>query len=160
MTQKGLLRTLLFQIFLSSPELTPVVTRKKWEALHLFKENDLSWELYKLTTAVKLASRGASQDYKLCLFVDGLDEFDGDHKALIDLFRELSTNHAVKLCVSSRPRVVFQDTFECKPSLMLQDLTYRDIKHYVSSHTSNDQGFKLLQLGQPEYAGQLVENIV
>jgi len=29
-------------------------------------------------------------DTKLCLFVDSLDEFDGDHKALIRLFRDVT----------------------------------------------------------------------
>ena len=92
--------------------------------------------------------------------VDGLDEFDGDLKHLIRLFKDILMNGNIKVCVSSRPWVEFEDAFKNKPSLMLQDLTYTDIKHYVSATFEGDSGFAQLCRREPQYAAQLIEDIV
>jgi hypothetical protein len=44
--------------------------------------------------------------------------------------------------------------------LMLQDLTYTDIKYYVTSRLEHDEGFELLRKREPTYATKLVESIV
>lgn len=98
---------------------------------------------------------------KLCLFIDGLDEFDGNHDFLIRLLKDiLTTNHNVKLCVSTRPWDIFADAFHHSASLRLQDLTYEDMKSYTSSELHADPRFALLQERESEYAQDLVENIV
>jgi hypothetical protein len=42
---------------------------------------------------------------KICLLVDGLDEFDDDHGEIIQFFKRVvdSSKNDVKVCVSSRP---------------------------------------------------------
>ncbi|KUJ13754.1 uncharacterized protein LY89DRAFT_752926 [Mollisia scopiformis] len=100
-----------------------------------------------------------SQDAKLVLFVDGLDEFEGKHDDLIYLFQDLIANKNIKVCVSSRPWVQFEDAFEHQPSLTIDTLTYPDIKHYVSSKFHGNPGFTQLSLREPDFANQLVENV-
>jgi AAA ATPase domain len=160
MQQEGLLRTLLVQILGQIPHLIQTATPRRWEALCLINEDPLDWSNKELQQMLRLAIKNLAEDEKLCLFVDGLDEFDGDHGALVSLFKELVQNPSVKLCVSSRPWLVFEDAFQHTPSLRLQDLTYSDIKLYVSSHMDKDLGFELLSKREPAYASELVENIV
>jgi hypothetical protein len=51
---------------------------------------------------------------KICLFVDGLDEYDGDHTEIADLFQTVVLSQDVKVCLSSRPLHTFEtDSGQC-----------------------------------------------
>lgn len=160
MTQKGLFLSLLFQILRQAPELIPSVSPTRWEALCLFNDNAREWMEQELHQMLRLATEKLSQHSKICLFVDGLDEFNGSPDDLIILFKDLIANRNVKLCVSSRPWVEFEDAFKHGPSLRLQDLSYPDIKHYVTAHFNDNSGFVQLCKREPGFADQLVNNIV
>ena len=162
MTQAGLIRSLLHQILVWAPELAPHISPKRWEALCLFNE-DFSddWSDHELEHLMRSAMNHLPDKMKLCLFIDGLDEFDGNHDVLIRLLKDtLAINHNVKLCVSSRPWDIFADAFHHSASLRLQDLTYEDMKSHTSSKLHADPRFVLLQERESEYAQNLVENIV
>jgi hypothetical protein len=47
---------------------------------------------------------------KFCFFVDGLDEYEGDHRDIIQIMDVLSASTKMKICVSSRPWSIF---FRC-----------------------------------------------
>ena len=38
-----------------------------------------------------------------CFFIDGLDEYDGDHVELIRLLQDFSQPNNIKICASNRP---------------------------------------------------------
>ncbi|KAF2095990.1 hypothetical protein NA57DRAFT_59051 [Rhizodiscina lignyota] len=163
MTQAGLFRTILAQILDQAPDVTAMAMPKRWEALCLFGEHTTlnhDWTEQELRNSLLSVTRALQHDTRLCLFVDGLDEFDGNHNSLISLFKEICATSSVKLCVASRPWVIFEDGFKHKPSLRLQDLTYPDIKLYISSHFIDDEGFALLLQRERAYAEQLIENII
>lgn len=160
MSQRGLLLSLLYQLIQQVPYLIPTISPKRWEALCLFNDDRKEWSNQELHRTLRAAAREISQNMKLCLFVDGLDEFDGKHSDLIHLFQDLIQDSKVKVCVASRPWVIFEDAFQHKPSMMLQDLTYSDIKSYVMSSFQDDSGFTQLQRREPEYGDQLIENVV
>lgn len=160
MTQAGLLRTLLAQIVETAPDLLPTIFPSRWEMLFHFDEVFGDWKEYELRHVMRLVATKLGEHTKLCLFVDGLDEFDGDHSELISLFQDLLVNPAIKLCVASRPWVVFEDAFAQAPSLMLQDFTYPDIKNYVASRFYTDPSFALLRQRDQSYAERLVEKVV
>lgn len=162
MTQAGLVRSLLDQILVWAPELVSRISPKRWEVLCLFNEDSSDrWSDHELEQMMRLAMIHLPNDTKLCLFIDGLDEFDGNHDVLIRLLKNtLATNHNVKLCVSTRPWDIFADAFHHNASLRLQDLTYEDMKSYTSSELHADPRFALLQERESEYAQDLVENIV
>ena len=160
MSQKGLLLSLLFQILEQCPEFWPLVSPSGWESLCLFNLYPPEWTEQELHTMLRTATHRIPEDSKLFLFVDGLDEFDGNLNDLIDLFKDTIKNSNVKVCVSSRPWVEFEDAFEHRPSLKLEDLTYTDIKSYVSGSFQKDSNFARLCIREPEYAAQLVEEVV
>ncbi|KAI0432913.1 hypothetical protein F5Y09DRAFT_300773 [Xylaria sp. FL1042] len=160
-SQGSLFRSLLFQLLRKRPNLIQRVAPQVWEAWCLFGwpktaylEEDLRDMLYNL---IKILVE--EEKSKVCLFVDGLDEYDGDHHELISICQTLSQLQNVKICVSSRPWIVFEDAFNQAPNLMLQDFTYPDIKSFVVSKFSENAGFKRLQLREGTYADTLLENI-
>ncbi|ETS76293.1 hypothetical protein PFICI_11680 [Pestalotiopsis fici W106-1] len=160
-SQRGLFQSLLFQILKRHPGLLPKIAPRIWEAYASFGldmniEREKSLDEMLLSAIRELVEQ---QGKKVCLFVDGLDEYRGDHLKLIAIFRSFLLLPNVKICVSSRPWVVFEDNFSTAPSLMLQDFTYPDIQHFVTSQLSQNDGFARLQLREPEYATTLIDNI-
>lgn len=159
-TRTGLLRSLLYQILRREPELIPSVSPSRWESMFLFGVHE-PWKDVELEVALTTTVQSLKSDSRICFFVDGLDEFDGAHDSLLSLLQNLLRNNIhVKCCVASRPWVLFQDAFETKPHLRIESLTYNDIKHYVTSKFTFDPEFSKLQVLQPEFASQLIENII
>ncbi|KAK4211350.1 hypothetical protein QBC37DRAFT_14308 [Rhypophila decipiens] len=160
-SRRALFQSLLMQILKRFPNLVVEIAPAVWETACLF-ESTISnpWpeeDLYKLLlSATKVLSR---KGFKTCFFIDGLDEFDGDPTMLIQVCRKLLEIPNVKLCVSSRPWLVFEDAFKQAPNLLLQDLTYPDIKHFVVSSFSDNEGFRRLRLREPLYAESLMDQI-
>lgn len=67
----------------------------------------------------------------VCLFIDGLDEFEGPQGVIADLVTSFPRRRTVKACVSSRPFNVFENAFEGFSSLKLQDFTFDAIRTFV-----------------------------
>jgi hypothetical protein len=100
---------------------------------------------------------------KMCLFVDGLDEYecpDKIHADITSFFVDLAKSPGIKICLSSRPWLVFEDAFRSAPSLRLQDLTSRDITRYVDDKITNHDRMADLRSISPEDAESLVQEIV
>ena len=96
----------------------------------------LEWTGPELTSGfLRLLDTGLSQA-KVCFFVDGLDELDGDHESMIRFFRDLGTGKhvsQVRLCLSSRPWEVFERAFaRSVTNLRLQELILGDLTQYAS----------------------------
>ena len=113
------------------PDLMPVIissmgpTQPRLQQLPTWTEPRLC------ATLEHLLSNGLEK-HRLCIFIDGLDEFDGDYNILLDLVRNLRQSTKVKFCLSSRPYRAFEDEFGSSAMLKLQDLTEPDIRKYVS----------------------------
>jgi hypothetical protein len=67
---------------------------------------------------------------RLAIFIDGIDEFDGDHREMATFLRSLASHH-VKLIISSRPLNTCLHSLSGCPTLRLHDLTRRDMTAYV-----------------------------
>ena len=159
MSEHGLLRSLLFQILSKFPNLFPRLFPGKWESANFFRSSDGEWSLEEFRTALNRLSTDR-YGLKLCLFVDGLDEFGGNHMSLAKLLLEVGSSQHVKICVASRPWNEFEDVFDMSPSLLLQSLTYNDIKHFTTSRFHQDRYFSELEAQEPRYATELIESVV
>ncbi|KAL9093959.1 MAG: hypothetical protein Q9165_003629 [Trypethelium subeluteriae] len=92
--------------------------------------------------------------------IDGLDEFYGDCKDLDDfLLSNLSSEGNVKLCVASRPWLVFEDAFQRRPSLRMEALIRKDINLSASEKLHEGVMFTHLQKLDPKNASQLIEDV-
>jgi len=86
-----------------------------------------------MLAAIRNFVRESRGSFKIFLLIDGLDEFDGNDAQrleVIDLLREVASSGTSKVCVSSRPWLIFQDEFESCPQLKLENLTRLDIQSY------------------------------
>lgn len=165
-SQSGLLRALLYQVLSSHPELLSLVFPELWAKRYTDSIEGFSYSFSQALTLRRLASafRKLTQQtmvpLKMCFLVDGLDEFYGDHEELAALFKVATTSPTVKICVSSRPWVIFEQIYGAGPSLRLQDLTYHDIKHYVNSKFSRNPAFGRMEANDPDTGALLREEVI
>ncbi|KAI8947879.1 hypothetical protein F4801DRAFT_604999 [Xylaria longipes] len=124
-SEEGLLRSLLYQILLEHPENTQHVFPTRWQTASnlLDRTGTVVWSTKELLDAFLSLPSILGKDC-LCIFIDGLDEYNGEHDDLISIIKSLGTASNVKMCVSSRPWLDFSDAFSSSPwKLYLQDLT-------------------------------------
>lgn len=112
-----------------------------------------------LIKTFKTLLRQHGRSMKLCFFVDGLDELDRDHTALVESIQELVSSSGAKFCVSSRPWLCFEDAFGHGPHLLLESLTYSDIVQYISNKFHENRRFVVLKRQDRRYAQQLIDEI-
>ncbi|ERS98094.1 hypothetical protein HMPREF1624_04873 [Sporothrix schenckii ATCC 58251] len=84
---------------------------------------------------------------------------DGHHE-IADLVCKLSQFENVRLCVSSRPLLVFRDTFESFPSVELHSLTTNDIRSYVTDRLNGNQSLMELNVLRPSFALDVEKEIL
>ncbi|KAI1463885.1 uncharacterized protein F4812DRAFT_463213 [Daldinia caldariorum] len=161
----GLLKTLLLECLSEMPELVPCVTPRRWTFRKIFNNPhesiDPPWSIAELQEAFHALATEAGESCVVALFMDGLDEFSGGHKELLDF---ISTIHEhgrgwVKICVSSRPWPVFEDSFKNNPKLRLEDLTKQDIEYYIRSNFESHVGFQELKATYEAEAEHLIHSI-
>jgi hypothetical protein len=152
-THTGLLRALLHGILEQYPELIPAVFPKLYCARARLDE-DCAPQYIELKEAFALMVKKSSF-LKIAIFIDGIDEFDGDHQDMATFLRSLSSTD-LKLVVSSRPLNACLGALEGCPSLRLQDLTRPDMEHYVDEKLS----FHPLMIQSPEQASLLATELM
>lgn len=165
-SQTGLLRSLLHQVLSEYPDMIATAFPTLWERLVGMSTKErikfkLDWSVEELLDAFREFTRLAAGKMKVCLFVDGLDEFDGNHEMIIHFFREMSEKKGLKLCLSSRPWAVFERAFESSvPNLKLQDVSFDDMFQFVSDKLMLHKDVKTaLQLSVKDTL-RLVQNTV
>lgn len=162
MSLEGLYRSLLLGVCQQCPDLIPDLFPLQWNLLANGPRAGTSSEGLIDVRAIidafaRLVAMDVSSRYRMCFFIDGLDEYTGDnvdYRALAETIRQLGESRSVKLCVSARPYEEFLDTFEKSQTLHLHALTSQDITKY-----SRDS-FKTLQRSNLSNDQQLVETVV
>ena len=127
----GLLRSLVYQLIAETPELA-LVLAKPIGSSEQRSHQIPTWTEQRLRTVLKDLLSDRLQYYHFCIFIDGLDEFEGHHASLLSLIRTLGESTSIKFCLSSRPEQLYRDELRSSPMLRLQDLTESDIRTYVS----------------------------
>jgi len=159
MSLLGLLRTLLCDTLYACPSLIPDVFPSRWAQTSLVGEAVQPWTEEELLSAFSLTVARLAERCKICLFIDGLDEFSGRHEQLLQVVNHALSLKNVKICLASRPWPIFDDAYGRRANLMLQNLTFDDIKRYATANLCSSRGFEALRRSEPSYASQLVERI-
>ena len=129
---KGLIRGLLYCLLSESPDLIPTAFPVQWDMSSYREKIVFEQQEIKAAFDTIISSQQAHRDYKFAFFIDGLDEFEGNHAELIRKLHKWTKNFQhVKICVSSREWAIFQESFGDCPKWKLQDLTYSDIQRFV-----------------------------
>ncbi|KAL8350112.1 hypothetical protein RB601_001392 [Gaeumannomyces tritici] len=160
MSQEGLPRSILHDALSQRPSPVPKILARRWQRSQLFGSDLRPWEPEELSQAFETLVATAGEDgFRVCLFVDGLDEFDGDHWELIELFKLAISFTNVKACLASRPWAVFEEAFMHRPSLRLEVMTYPNIVGFVDSSFQSSSGFVALRRREPAFSDTQIGNI-
>lgn len=128
----GLLRCILYDYLRQCPTVAPYVfptLSANMMAGHQGVKT-MDWKRDDLLQAFHRLAVIDTKSAHLCLFIDGLDEYQGDYEDLIEIVQHLS-RLKIKICVASRPWNVFEGSFGSLPQLRMQDLNRSDIEIYV-----------------------------
>ncbi|EPE09112.1 nacht nucleoside triphosphatase [Ophiostoma piceae UAMH 11346] len=143
---KGMLLRLLFDVLQHQPELAQDVFGARFQnwntgysAEVLATRGEDAWTIKELATALESLTENKDLGIRICFFIDGLDEYDGDHFELCRVLKNMKFSGNVKLCVSSRPWNVFEQAFGADQARMIHvhELTWNDIKVFAEHHLQN-----------------------
>ncbi|KAI0414753.1 hypothetical protein F5X98DRAFT_348474 [Xylaria grammica] len=138
----GLFQSLLYQILKSAPDLILSVCQG-----HLDHE---LWELEDLKNVFKQIARRTEVDAKFCFFIDGLDEYDGEEKDIINLLGELSASRHIKICTSSRPGRQYERFLQSyNRKFDIAHFTKGDMRRYISAHLQASENWRRLVQSEP-----------
>ena len=126
---QGLLQSLLHTVLSACPQamFTACPSRR------LAYLQDEPWTVAELLETITRITTLVQLTHKFCLFVDGLDEYDGYHRDVNDVLKGFSEHPNIKIILSSRPWNVFEDTFgqDDASKIYLHELTSQDISLYI-----------------------------
>lgn len=152
----GLIRGLISSIIQQNPHLARVLFPRLWDP----KDPQSSPITARMELGDKEVLRAfdrltqerlVSEQYRICFFIDGLDEFDESHGyTCYDLtlklkkWIDISAGH-IKFCLSSRMLPVFNDAFDASQRVTIQRFTRGDIQQLVKQKLEDNDQFKKLQ---------------
>lgn len=157
--QEGLARALLYNIISADRSLIPLLLPNMWREAFINNRRDLSVPSpTEMATAFQTLGK-TTISRRFCIFIDGLDEYEGDYRIGIDTLKRLAINPNIKFVVSSRPITVCMEAFSSMPKLFMQDLNRRDIISYAQDAVGNHPKMQDLLTGHPEQAAILLRDL-
>ena len=168
---EGFLREVLYQMIHHQKQLFVIIYSifariliQKGEPTNSSHSLAGGWTLKNLQDALELIGRKSTNEVSICLFVDALDEHDGNHRELVLILRkiaQLTDNPAfrVRLALAGRPENVFKTAFQGCPGFSIHEYTTDDIRHYAEDRIKADMAGEL-SIEYEEGLKKLVENIV
>jgi hypothetical protein len=160
---EGLYRSILFETLIQCPELIPNVFPRAYRSFSKANADESIDELFFRPSDIQkaftdLMTRSPQPGYRVCLFIDGLDEYGGenvselDHQRLADALVTWAAHRDVKILASSRPHRQFEDTFSDERRIRLHELTRSDIVLAGRQMFEKDKSFARPEV-QACYAG-------
>ncbi|KAI0893057.1 hypothetical protein F4806DRAFT_505264 [Annulohypoxylon nitens] len=149
-SQTGLLRSLLLDILSLRPEmitlLFPNICR---DIISKRLLGDIEFTHTELKVAFEHLVKHVPGDLRICFFIDGIDEYTGDHNDICEIFSKVTKNPSIKALLSSRPIPACVYRLGEYPRLRLQDLTFNDIEIYTSERLKAHSIMKGMERGEP-----------
>lgn len=126
---EGMFRSLLFQLVDQIPHVAAHIASDPSTANLDIRHNLLSVR----EMAQLMQSCISSVDTRMCIFVDGLDEYRGSYTDLVDTLVLLADGTRVKLCLASRPEPEIVHTLQKFPNLKMQNYNHDTIANYAEA---------------------------
>jgi hypothetical protein len=129
---QGLLQSLLYEVLQDLPSLISTVCAERWKTVIPVRP----WDIDELSEALHGTLRLTQHRACFSVFVDGLDEYEGDIHEFLRVLNGFMRYPNIKFCLSSRPWNIFEDNYghDKDRKLYLQDLTKQDISNYTCSN--------------------------
>jgi hypothetical protein len=167
-SQAGLLLSLLYTIFTEEvcllkevfPELYEQLLKNTISSLERLGERWHKWSVTELDEILQRLTCMTVSRKRFCFFIDGLDEFSGHDAEIAAFVLKIAHFPNVKVCVSSRPLMVFEQEFESCKKLRLHELTRKDIQSYIHYELSRHRRFAEVSSSAPEETYELTRKIL
>jgi hypothetical protein len=149
-SQEGLWRSILYTVAKSERKLASAIfaDRACDDGQTLTQVRNQQWARHDLISALSLlVAQLETQKIAICLFIDGLDEYQGDEMMLVAELRQLLVSPYIKICASSRPRNLFEEAFgyeDYQWKLALHLLTQDDMVQLARTRLHADDAFREL----------------
>ena len=159
MSREALLQTILHMSLQNDKPTLMRLFDQRWQQFIAFGggREPFTWE--ELCRAFETMISAPTSARTFLFLVDGLDEFDGETKELVDLVLKAAKHMHVKVCTASRPWTVFSDAFGGRPHLFLERFTQSDIYNYITASLANSKHYTTLSKYEPDQAAVLVTEI-
>ncbi|KAE8453313.1 hypothetical protein EG329_011380 [Mollisiaceae sp. DMI_Dod_QoI] len=142
---EGLLYRILYQLMIRERKLAklvlPIVASQLKVASQLdvpsrLEPRRITWTLHDLRQALDIVFTQTQVPLRILLFLDALDEFDGEPQTIADFVKDLvrprpGSATELKICCSSRPWNVFRDAFSDLVGCKVHEHTKEDIRRYI-----------------------------
>ena len=112
-----------------------------------------------LTKAFQTLMSSTLPRLKICFFVGGIDEYEGERIDICEMFSQAESSTSVKILLSSRPIPACVDAFTNCPQLSLQYLTEGDIQTYVQDKLGHHPLLAQMDFTQRAATGQINHSI-
>ena len=153
-SQAGLLLSLLHTIFTEEvyllketlPELYEQLSKSTIGSLDRLGERWHKWSVTELDDILQRLTCMTVSRKRFCFFIDGLDEFSGHGAEIAAFVLKIAQFPNVKVCVLSRPLMVFEQEFESCKKLRLHELTREDIQSYIHYELGPAQALRRSEL--------------
>ena len=179
----GFLREILYQILRQRRSLFPIIfplfrLNRPSSSMRdigseggkedILKPNDdqinYNWSPSVLQDALFSIACKSVVDVNICIFVDALDEHDGNHRDLLsalDRLTRLTGNNffRLRLCLAGRQENIFKDAFRDCPGFSIHDLTTGDIRRYTDRRIQDAMSGKLTRDSELVLSS-LIEDII
>ena len=179
----GFLREILYQILRQRRSLFPLIyplfrlnrpsSSIRGDGLEggkedILKQNDDqisdNWSPSVLQDALLSIACKSVVDVNICIFVDALDEHDGNHRELLstlDRLTRLTGNNffRLRLCLAGRQENIFKDAFRDCPGFSIHDHTTGDIRRYTERRIQDAMSGKLTRDSELALSS-LIEDII
>lgn len=149
---EGLYRGILWEILRQRPSLIPMVFPTTWSSPSTTKPyatpQPLTMDVLESAMGLLFSSEAVSSSHRLCLFLDGLDEYEGDYwKFAKTIGRWAASSKDVKFCLSSRPYGAFMRHFAVNEArhLKLHELTRNDMYSFVADQLRQDERYTAIE---------------
>ncbi|KAF2672448.1 hypothetical protein BT63DRAFT_370026 [Microthyrium microscopicum] len=155
----GLLRALLHQLLEQRRDSIPWIFPEMWlkyQDTKLRATATIPWSVEMMMPALQKFLELVAGELKICFFIDGLDELEGDQLKMVQMLQHIvHSSPDFKACVSSRPWKVFNESFADVPQLKLQELNQEDILQYVDNDLEGAPKMRRILKKEPEQAEAL-----
>ncbi|KAH7308643.1 hypothetical protein B0I35DRAFT_99228 [Stachybotrys elegans] len=160
-SQEGLLRSLLYDLLRQNPPAIKKVFPQWWQWFEAgYTDEDIpSWTRQDLIKGLTRLLHGGLTSMKYCIFIDGLDEYEGEHEDLIRVIRGFVSYNNVKLCIASRPWNVFEAAFgdDVAFKMYLEQFNRADIVLYVRDNLEHHPDFQRIRVRDSQADALLAE---
>lgn len=170
---RGLFRGLLYEICKDSMAVTKTLFPRLWGDAKTWQfpgigEVRIKGEEIKNTLRRLRTDKDIRDQFRICLFVDDLDEFDGVAMSLFSMAKDLrawtqdsDSTGFLKICISSREEHPILSAFPARQQrIYLQDMTREDIRDMITGTLGANEYFLRLQQEDKKDSDSLIASII